>query len=143
MVRAMLRRTVWALFLLVVVSSCLWRGYARVLSIHVDVLLGMVGKMAWKVEAGVAASPNDVTELLYPLERAREFEARYRGDDAPRSLRLFGVLLNRYDLFVRHVDRTRADAGAWRAARSALLERAAKLRRISTLVRAQVQREGG
>jgi len=136
----MSRRTAWTLLLLVAVSSCLWRGYARVLAIHVDVLLGMVDKMAWKVDSGEPATPNDVTELLYPLERARQFEARYRDDLAPQSLRLFVVLLDRYEDFARHVDRTRANGAAWRSARPALLRRAAKLRRIGALLRAQLRR---
>jgi hypothetical protein len=140
----MSRRAAWGFLLLSFFSSsCLWRGYARVLSIHVDVLTGMVDKTAWKVEEGRQLSPNDVTELLYPLQRGRQFEQRFRAADAPPSLRLFAVLLRRYDQFARRVDRTRADAGAWRLARVPLLRRATKLRRIAALVRAQLRREDG
>lgn len=129
--------------LLLLVASCLWRGYARVLTIHVEVLTSMADKIAWQADIGRQPTPNDVTELLYPLERARRFRERYRGDDAPRSLALFSVLLDRYDAFAERVDRTRADASAWRHARASLLHRDAKLHRIAKLVLAQLAREGG
>lgn len=119
----------------------MWRGYERVLSIHIDVLAGMVDKIAWKADVGQAPTPNDVTELLYPLQRGRQFEERFGGADAPRSLAMFALFLGRYAAFADRIDRTRADGGAWRQERDSLLRRAAKLRKIAASVRAQLASE--
>ena len=54
-------------------AACLWRSYEHIMGIHLEVLADLTEKLVTKAEAGVRPRPNDITELSYPLHRARQF----------------------------------------------------------------------
>jgi hypothetical protein len=104
------------LLLAVVVLSagaCLWRSYGEIERVHVDVLSSMVKKVGDEAEAGVRPAPSDITELLYPLQRARQFTHQYQSRSDRRSYKAFLILLERYEKLVDRVDEARADPDRW------------------------------
>lgn len=107
----------FALLLLLALSSCIWRGYAEVMRVHLDVLAGIADKAAANAAAGQRPSSNDVTELTYPMERAQQFVAAYRNDAERESYRLFVAALARYRALVDAIDAARGEAARWDAAR--------------------------
>jgi hypothetical protein len=105
---------------LVLLSACLWRGYARVMTIHTDVLAGMIDKMVSIAEAGRRPSPNDMTEMLYPLERGRVFLRQYENRSSDESYRRFAELLDAYAAIAATIDDARTDDRRWTALRQRL-----------------------
>ena len=92
------------LLLAVLVTGCVWRGYDRVLSIHLDVLAGMADKMVSIAEVGRRPTSNDMTEMLYPLERGRLFLRQYERRAGEDSYRQFAQLLDRYAALLENSD---------------------------------------
>ena len=136
----MRRRSAFLLCLLL--SACLWRSYDDILAVHVDVLLGMADKIVAKSEAGRRPTPNDLTELLYPLQRARQFAGQFRAQSGRGSYRAFGELLDRYEELVKKIDAARADDARWAALRTELPQYLEDVGRRGDEVRAALVAEG-
>lgn len=92
-------------------------GYEKVLRVHLDVLPAMAHKMAANAEVGRRPAPNDLTELLYPLSRARQFVSEYRQHAGRPSYDSFVELVDAYERFVTAADAARATPEAWEAFR--------------------------
>lgn len=108
--------------LLVACAGCLWRSYTDVMGVHLDVLSGMADKAAFNAAHGARPTSNDVTELTYPLERARQFAYQYRSYAERESYRRFVTALDRYQALIETVDAARGDEARWAAERFKLVE---------------------
>jgi hypothetical protein len=135
------RRRGPALLALLLVAGCLWRGYADILHVHLDVLSALAEKAASNAAAGRRPSSNDVTELTYPLQRARQFVDRYRTDAGRESYRLFVAALDRYQAFVEAIDAARGDKARWETARADVEARYEAWRAAAEQVRAALAGE--
>ena len=100
--------------------GCLWRSYDEVMRVHLEVLSGLADKAMVNAEAGQRPTSNDVTELTYPLQRARQFAHQYRGYAERESYQLFVAALDRYQALVETIDAARGDAARWAAERPRL-----------------------
>jgi hypothetical protein len=123
------------LLLAVLVTGCVWRGYDRVLSIHLDVLAGMADKMVSIAEVGRRPTSNDMTEMLYPLERGRLFLRQYERRAGEDSYRQFAQLLDRYAALAAAIDDARTDDGRWARLRPRLPDEARDLRQRVAAIR--------
>lgn len=130
------------LVLLALVPACLWRSYGDVMRVHLDVLESLADKAAGNVAAGQRPTSNDVTELTYPLQRARQFVYQYRSDAERASYRRFIEALDRYQVLVDAIDGARGDEARWVAERSALPAQAAAWRAAAEQTRAALIAEG-
>jgi hypothetical protein len=139
---AAVRRSRLAPLALALLAACLWRGYGDILRVHLDVLSGLADKAASKAAAGHRPSSNDVTELAYPLQRARQFLDQYRGEAERGSYQRFAAALERYQAFVEAIDAARGDPERWRAARDQLRDRHAAWRAAADRVAAALDAEG-
>jgi hypothetical protein len=113
-------RKVAALAAVAALSGCLWHSYERVLTVHLDVLSSMATKLLDTAAAGKRPSPNQVTELLYPLHRARQFAQQYGSYSGRASYREFVTSLDFYEKLVDEVDAARADDQRWQTRRATL-----------------------
>lgn len=127
--------------LLLLAPACLWRSYAGVMRVHLDVLSAMADKAAYNAQTGQRPTSNDVTELTYPLQRARQFAYQYRNYADRESYRAFGAALDRYQALVDAIDAARGDAGRWEAERTLLASQNAAWRAAAEEVRAALTRE--
>lgn len=89
-------------------SSCLWRGYSTIAAVHVDVLTQMATKLCSIVESGRRLKAEDMAEYTYPAQRAREFLRQFASYHTRHSYQQFTALLDRYEALVRQVDAARA-----------------------------------
>lgn len=105
------------LLLIVLVEVFVRDGYEKVAGVHVDVLSGLAQKMGGIADSGRRPSPNDLTEMLYPLTRARHFLDEYRDESGRESYHAFSDLVARYEHFVTAVDAARGTAESWEAFR--------------------------
>jgi len=104
----------WALaFALLSAASCLWRGYERILTIHLDVLESTAFKMIDKALGGKRLAPNDLTEMIYPLQKARQFVRQNLDRRELESMRRFGELLDAYQALTDQLDAARGDPQRW------------------------------
>lgn len=140
-VTATMVRRRW-LFGLLMVSGCLWSSYAQILRVHVEVLTGMAGKALARAEAGRRPTPNDLTELLYPLERARQFAHQYRKQAERPSYQAFLELLDGYEALVNEIDIARVSQEDWVALRQRLPAQGLAWQAIATRVMTNLEREG-
>jgi hypothetical protein len=124
------------------IAACLWRGYADILRVHLDVLAGLADKAAANIAGGRRPSSNDVTELTYPLQRARQFLEQSRAESNRESYALFAAALDRYNALVTAIDAARGDEARWTAARPALEAEHAGFVTAVERVRAALEREG-
>jgi len=122
--------------------ACPWRGYADVMRIHLEVLSGVAAKAAYNAAAGRRPASNEVTELLYPLQRARQFAHQYRAYEARASYARFVAALDRYEAFGGAIDAARGDAARWAAERSTVAARYDAWREAADQARAALEREG-
>jgi len=136
-----MRTRLLAALLLVVCAGCLWRSYAEVMRVHLEVLSGMADKAAFNAESGRRPSSNDITELSYPLERARQFAYQYRSDAQRESYRLFVAALDRYQSLVNAIDAARGDEARWAAERPRLAGLQQAWRAAAEQTRAALERE--
>jgi len=125
----------------VLVSGCPWRSYEQILTIHLDVLSSMTKKLLDTADAGRRPGPSDVTELLYPLRRARQFAHQYRSYSERQSYREFVTSLDSYEKLVREVDEARADDRRWQALRAKLTAPAQAFLDQARRTREALQRE--
>ena len=133
-------RTVLSLLLLLS-PACLWHSYGEVLRVHLDVLTGMADKAVYNAQAGQRPISNEVTELTYPLQRARQFAYQYRGYDERDSYRLFVSALDRYQALADAIDAARGDAARWDAERAQIGAQYDAWRAAADQVRAALARE--
>jgi hypothetical protein len=113
------RRVLLAVLALVVVAEVFVRdGYERVVAVHLDVLVGMAHKIDAIAQSGRRPSPNDLTELMYPLSRARQFSAQYESESGRESYRAFLDVVDAYDELVGAVDAARGTEAGWEATRA-------------------------
>jgi hypothetical protein len=117
-----MRARLLSALLLVACTGCLWRSYSEVMRVHLDVLGGLADKAAFNAEHGARPTSNDVTELTYPLERARQFAYQYRSYAERESYRRFVTALDRYQALVETVDAARGDEARWAAERLKVVE---------------------
>src|SRR5262245_37602798 len=111
----MVRRLfVWVVFL--TVAGCVWRGYATIMNVHLDVLTQTAAKLCAVVQADKGPSTEGIAEYVCPAKRGREFLRQFSGDSARRSYTQFGAFLDRYEALVRDVDASRARGSDWRTA---------------------------
>lgn len=122
-------------------EACVWRGYERVMTIHLEVLSGMLDKMVSFVEAGRRPTPNDMTEMLYPLERAGLFLLQHRSRQEEESYRRFAAFVERYRELAAAVDAARSDEARWAELRAEVGASSAALRSEVDGVRLALQRE--
>ena len=127
--------------LLVLCAACLWRSYADVLRVHLDVLSGLADKAAFNAESGRRPTSNDVTELTYPLERARQFAYQYRSYADRESYQRFVAALDRYQALVTAIDAARGDEARWAAARPQIAALQTAWRGAAEEARAALARE--
>jgi hypothetical protein len=97
-----------ALIVLFCAAGCLWRGYATIMTVHLDVLTQTAAKLCAVVQTGKGPAAEEMGEYIYPLKRAREFLGQFSNYAERRSYQQFSVLLDRYDAMVRAVDAARA-----------------------------------
>ena len=128
-----------SLLILLCLAGCLWRSYANILSVHVDVLTQTAAKLVAVVQANRMPAAEDMAEYTYPSKRAREFLHQFRGDSQRRSYQQLGELLDRYDAMVHEVDAARAQGQVPGAAR--LTAQREALQALAEAIRAQLQRE--
>ena len=98
---------------LLLISGCLWRSYEDIMEVHLQVLSSMAAKVVATAEGGRRPTSNDVTELMYPVQRARQFTHQYRGRAERESYRRFAAFLDRYQQFAEAIDAARGDAQRW------------------------------
>lgn len=129
-----LRRLGW-LLALVFAAGCLWKGYERILGIHVDVLEGTAFKMIDKALSTRRLTPNDLTEMVYPLQKARQFVRRNIERRDRASFERFAEFLDAYQALADRLDSARGDPQRWEAllatlpaSRGEIAARAAKVR---------------
>ena len=108
----------------------------RVLTIHLDVLSGMAGKMVAIADVGRRPSSNDITEMVYPLERGRLFLRQYEKRQQEESYRQFAQFLERYAALAAAVDDARTDEKRWATLREHLPTDARDLRDRVAAIRA-------
>ena len=141
MVTVMVSRRRWLLVGVVFFSACLWSSYEKILRIHVEVLSSMVEKAADSAAAGRRPTPNDITELLYPLSRARQFLRQYEKQAGRDSYRSFESLLDRYERLAREIDVARVSDDGWQRLRPRLAAEGASWREAAATVVGQAERE--
>jgi len=78
----------------------------------------LAAKAADNAQAGHRPNSNDITELTYPAQRARQFIYQYRGYADRESYRRFEEALDGYEAFVGTIDAARADQTRWTAAQA-------------------------
>jgi hypothetical protein len=136
------RNLLLALLAVVVAVELLVRdGYEDVIEVHLEVLQGLAGKMAAVAASGGRPTPNDLTEMIYPLERARGFLDEYRDQRQRESYRVFASLVDEYAGLVSAVDAARGEPERWQAFRGEVEPRVARIDGAAERVRASLSRE--
>jgi hypothetical protein len=125
-----------AVLLLFLCAGCLWRSYATILTVHVDVLMSTAEKLVSVVESGRGLTTEGMAEYVYPAQRGREFLRQFTSYKDRHSYQQFGVFLDHYEAFVKEADATRARGQGWQEAlphlvadRDALVPMAADIRK--------------
>lgn len=136
------RRRALVLLAVASVGGCLWRSYADVMRVHLDVLSSMADKVAGQAADGYRPTSSDVTELTYPLQRARQFAHQYRQYAERESYIRFITALDRYQALVEAIDAARGDEQRWAVEREVIPQRIASWRDAAHAVRAALAREG-
>ena len=117
--------------------------YGRVVDVHLDVLESLVEKTAAAVESGGRLTPNDLTEINYPLERARGLLGEYGARSDRLSFQRMEAVVDAYAGFAAAIDAARGDELRWRTFRPTLNEIVDDLRgRIAEARRALASEEG-
>jgi hypothetical protein len=140
MVREMRQRrlTVLALCML---TGCLWRGYAAIMAVHLDVLTQTAAKLCAVVESGRGLTTEGMAEYVYPAQRAREFLHQFSGQSGRESYKRFATLVDRYEAMVREVDAARAAERDWKPELPHLNAEREALAQLAADVRADLKRE--
>jgi len=136
----MLRRPLTALALCLL-AGCLWRGYAAIMQVHLDVLTQTAAKLCAVVDAGRGLSAEAMAEYVYPAQRAREFLHQFSNQSGRASYRQFSALLEHYETMVRDVDAARAAGREWAQMSPQLHVQCDALLRQAAAVRADLTRD--
>jgi len=136
----MLRR-IAVLCLLLGGTGCLWRGYATIMGVHLDVLTQMATKLCSVIEAGAGPTAEAMAEYTYPAQRGREFLRQFGGYDARPSYQEFGRFLDGYEAMVRTADAARAQGRDWRTVLPPLKVQRDGLLQLASAIRADLKRE--
>ena len=120
-------------------AGCLWRSYATILSVHLDVLTQTAAKLCSVVESARGPTTEGMAEYTYPAQRGREFLHQFSNYSGRRSYQQFGVYLDRYEAMVRDVDATRAQAGNWHALLPRLIAQRDALMQLAGQIRADLK----
>ena len=141
MVRGMRQRrlTVLALCLF---TGCLWRGYAAIMAVHLDVLTQTAAKLCAVVESGRGLTTEGMAEYVYPAQRAREFLHQFSEQSGRESYKRFATLLDRYESMVREVDTVRATGSNWQPELPHLTAESDALAQLAIDVRTDLKHEG-
>jgi len=110
-----------AVVALILVQGCLWRGYARVLEIHLEVLDSMAAKMCG-LTGGPAPASETIGEFVYPAKRAREVEQQFASRREQSSYAAFDKVLQRYEALLQLFDRSRVNQETWAASAERVCE---------------------
>ena len=133
----MLRRRV-GLLLVCCLAGCLWRGYANIMGVHVDVLTEMAAKLCAMAEAGRGVSAEGMGEYIYPAQRARQFLQQFSGQSQRKSYHDFAALVDRYEAMVHDADTARAQGHSWHDELPRLQAARDALRQLGTQIRAEL-----
>lgn len=127
---------VGAIVACIAISGCYFTKYDKLARTHVEVLLGMTGK----IQDVAARDGNDslaLGEYRYPLERARDFiRITSRRYDGRESLRMLRTLCDAYERVLTAADRLPDDD-----AHTPLIAAAAEVRARAGEVIAALDRE--
>lgn len=116
------------------IAGCLWRGYATIMSVHLDVLVQTAEKLCAVVEAGRGPTAEGMAEYVYPAQRAREFLRQFSNYGPRPSYQKFSGLVERYEAMVRQADSARVQ-GDWRAQSPQLNGERDALQRLAAEIR--------
>jgi len=139
--RGTLRFLVGVFVAVSLLSGCPWRSYEQILDVHLDVLSSMATKLVDTIESGGRPAPTDVTELQYPLRKARQFADQYRDYADRPSYKELEASLDAYEELVQEVDTARVDERRWDGLRADLVSRANAVRDRLATVRLALERE--
>ena len=129
------RGIVVCVVVLLSVAGCLWRGYATILGVHLDVLTQTAAKLVNVVESGRGPTAEGMAEYVYPAQRAREFMRQFSSYGERASYRQLGVLLDRYEAIVKGVDAARVTGGQTKPDVTALAAERDKLEQLAVSIR--------
>jgi len=124
-----------ALALLIGVEHYVRDRYEKVIAVHVDVLSEMTNKATGLATLGKRPSPNDLTELMYPLERARQFIGEYRDESERPSYQRFVAAVDAYEALVMAIDAQRGSVESWADFRPLVAQRAGRVSAALAAVR--------
>jgi hypothetical protein len=133
-------RLLLALLLAAALAGCLWRGYGRILEIHLQVLQSMAAKMCG-LTAGPPPASESMGEFSYPARRARELEQRFESRAGQESYRSFAALTRRYEALVQTFDKARATEETWRASAATVCADSHAIEAAAADVRRQLEAE--
>lgn len=125
------------------VGSCLWRGYAAIMTVHLDVLTQTADKLCAVVESRRELTAESMAEYVYPAQRGREFLRQFDSYNARPSYRHFGELLDRYETLIREVDALRAQGRDWQPELPHLTAERDAIQRLAGQVRTELKTETG
>ncbi len=137
----MTRARLYVALALTLVAGCLWRGYATILNVHLDVLTQTADKLCGVVQAGKGPKAEDMAEYVYPLQRAREFQRQFSNYRERRSYQDLDTLLDRYAALVRDVDAARAQGHDLQASVTRLTAERNALAQLAAQIRAELKNE--
>ena len=123
-------------------AGCLWRGYATIMGVHVDVLTQMAAKLCAVAESGREVSAEGMAEYVYPAKRAREFLQQASAQQQRRSYQQFGALVDRYEAMVRDADAARARGQRCKDLLPQLTGARDALQTLAAEIRADLKAEG-
>jgi len=132
------RSTLLALCML---AGCLWRGYAAIMTVHLDVLTQTAAKLCSVVESKRGLTAEGMAEYVYPAQRAREFLHQFDGQAGRQSYKQFTTLVDHYEAMVHAVDAARAANRDWVQMLPSLTAERQSLDQLAAEVRAALKRD--
>jgi hypothetical protein len=128
--------------LLLSAPGCLWRSYATIMKVHLDVLTQTADKLESVVRAGRGVSAESMAEYVYPAQRGREFLRQFNQDSGRPSYQQFAAFLDQYEAMVHDVDAQRAQGNDWQTVLPGLAQECEALRQRAQEIRHSLQSEG-
>lgn len=128
--------------LLVGAAACLWRGYAAIMAVHLDVLTQTAAKLCAVVESGRGPAAEAMAEYVYPAQRGRQFLRQFGSYRERASYRKFSALLDRYEALVHDVDALRAQGRVAPAEVPRLEAERAAVQQLAEEIRGALKAEG-
>ncbi|MGH7819362.1 MAG: hypothetical protein ACREQ9_06295 [Candidatus Binatia bacterium] len=93
--------------------GCYWHRYPDLARTHVEVLTDYSRKLDELVRSGAELRPENLTELRYPYERARDFARIVRDRfSSTESFARFEAFLDRYAELLAAAERVRSGGAA-------------------------------